>query len=315
MRRVKVVVKWVLMGLGVLMLALIVAGVAHRLSRPSEEERVESAIRLASTSGDPKLCDSLNTEGYLEQTTGESAPFAKSRCRQNVESGDSADAVEISHVRVEGGRATATAALRGGAYDGTIVTVRLVEVDGDWKLDRLLAIDRFDEEGFLEALRRDALAAGWSPAAASCAASHLRRLPTASLERRALRGRPDPYPRIAVTCDRPKVEEAVLAAIGGTRLRSPSRTIECARRHMRPASDSRIAAIGFRAEAYGQLLLSCDSHAPFDNMRAELLEHEYLSPAEAACVIRRARGLSRQAAFRLAFEDDRYDSLIEGCET
>jgi hypothetical protein len=306
--------KWVLIGLSVLFLAVVVLFVIHKLNRPSDTERVERVLRYAATSGDPSICRDLNTSRYLTQVTGHPAPFAESACYSGVTHGDPADSLEIDHLAVDGDRATAVVRPTGGESAGTRLTLALVKVDDHWKLDRVLAIDQLNRDAFVRGQRDSVLAEGWPPAAAACVAEGVRRLPVAVLEARLLRGRNEPFDRIALACSRPEFERSLLTTVANANLSSPQRAVACARQRLRAASEDELIAVGHDVPTYGRLLLGCDRKAPFDFMRAELLAHEYLEPTQADCVIRAARELSRQAAFRLAFENERYDELIDGCE-
>lgn len=306
--------KWGLIVLGVLFVAGVAARVIHHLNQPSDEERVERVLRYAATSGDPSVCQDLNTDRYLTQVTGHPAPFAEAACYSALTDRDPADSLEIDHLAVDGDRATAVVRPIGGTSAGTKQTLALVKVDDRWELDRVLAIDQLDRDAFVRGQRDSLLADGWPPAAAACVADRVRRLPDAVLEAQLLRGRNEPFDRIALACSRPEFERNLLTTVANANLSSPQRAVACARHRLRASSEDALIAVGHDVPAYGRLLLACDRKAPFDFMRAELLAHEYLEPAEADCVIRAARELSRPAAFRLAFENERYDELIEGCE-
>ncbi len=307
------VVKWALRGLGVLFLLVVVLFVIHKLNQPSDTERVERVLRYAATSGDPSVCDDFNTEAYLEQTTGYPAPFADSACSQAIAGEDQADRTRIKRLEVDGDTAVARVYNEGGVTDQVEATIRLDKVEGQWRLAHVIAINDFNRDAYAGASRDFYLAEGWPPAAARCVGARIRALPDAVIKARLLEGKTQPLTKIAVACGRAEVERDLLETVARAKLSSPARAVSCVRRRLRGDGEEDLASLSSDVPAYGRLILACDPKAPFDSMRSELLAHEYLEPAAADCVIRAARELSREEAFRLAFEDDRYGELIDGC--
>ncbi len=314
MRVIRLIGKWVLIALGVLALAGLVRWGVRELNRPSDTEQVEKTLRYAETSGDPEVCVELQTDRYLRQVTGAPSIYADSHCRVSVENSEPASSIEIHGLKVDGDRATAHLTLIGGALDGSRLAVGLRKVGGDWRLDRLLSVD-LDRPAYRRALPRTYLAAGWPAAAVSCVLGREKTLSTAAIEHTLLHRPPNPFVAIGVACGRGKVEEEILATIGAARIDSPGRAVSCARRHLRDASDSEVGATQENIAKYSRLVLACDPAAPFDFMRRELLAHEYLEPAAADCVIEASHRLSREDAYRLAFENDRYRAIIGGCRS
>jgi hypothetical protein len=100
---------------------------------------------LMSTDADDCTPTSHATQRWVDQETYSIPQLARQMerlCRAEVKT-YAADAVEVSHVQVDGGRATARIAARGGTYGFGDLDVTLAK-DRSWKLDELtgVAIDR-----------------------------------------------------------------------------------------------------------------------------------------------------------------------------
>jgi hypothetical protein len=314
MKRAKTVGRRTLMVLGGLMLVLI-AFAAFRIAthdRPSTEERIERNIDVVFTSGNPGYCDDLTTRHYLEQTTDEPWPFADEACEIYAGEGTT-QSVAVSRVRVEGGRATARVIPSGGSLDGATVTVALVDEDGYWRLDRLVAIDRFDRAAFRRNYRRSFLTFGSSQSAASCAVEREERLSDAEIERGLLGGGASLFEPIAVECDRAGVERNTVAAIAGPEYGYPASGIACVERRLKEAEDEFVVAAG-HAGPFGQLLLACDPRAPFDMLEHQLRAEDEFDREADECILAAFRRLSPVQAYRRGYEDERHAALLEGCK-
>ena len=302
------------MALGVLALVAIAFAFFHQRNRPSDTEQIERVLRYVATSGDPDSCE-YATPAYLREVTGVARIYADGHCRTIVESSESADSITIARLRVDDDAASARVSAAGGTFGGSTYTVRLSKADGAWRLSRFVGFDRFDRASFRGAVRRHLLAQGWTAAETGCLVAAERRLSDAEVEALALHRPQNSLPPGAVACARGQLERSVLTALAGTSMsRLPAR-ISCAKARLRSAAASALESIVADPVTYGRLILSCDPRAPFDFMRAELLAHEYLDSAGAGCVIEAARRLSREAAYRLAFENDRYGAIIDGCRS
>jgi hypothetical protein len=105
---------------------------------------VREDVRRALTSTDTDDCRPTThaTQRWVDQETYSIPQLAgqmERLCRADVES-YAADAVEVSRVKVDGGRATARVVARGGTYGFGDLDVALAK-DRSWKLDELTGVD------------------------------------------------------------------------------------------------------------------------------------------------------------------------------
>ena len=77
-------------------------------------------------------CGFFVTDRYLQTTYG-----TRRGCIRALVPGSAAGSVKVSHVAVEGDRATARAVPHGGPSSGETITVRLVKTGSVWKIDSL----------------------------------------------------------------------------------------------------------------------------------------------------------------------------------
>jgi hypothetical protein len=97
-----------------------------------DESQVAQAVEQVVGGGDPEAsCTTQVTENYVRAAYGD-----EQGCRAAVE-GQGTFAVEVEDVTVEGESADATAIPGGGPNKGENLTVRLVDDDGEWKVDYL----------------------------------------------------------------------------------------------------------------------------------------------------------------------------------
>jgi hypothetical protein len=311
MRRAKTVLRRVLIALGVLMLAIIVAGVVHALNRPGDRTRIERTIEAVATTTDPSYCDSAMTDAYMEQVTGVGRPFADEACEGEA-SRRGADSVEVSHVSIDGDRAIAVVTYRGGSLDGSTARIRLVREGRRWKVDRRLAITRFNRERFRRAYRIRFQEFGAPKSAVRCALTRERRLTDPEVKRYLLSDDPDPFARIAVECDREGIERSLLGSVAGAELDAAG--TRCAERRLASEPGATLARLQFDLPAHGRLIAACDRDAVVAYAHRKLVAEGDESPAEIACIVDALRALPPAGQFRLTYDEERYEALYDRCE-
>jgi hypothetical protein len=108
-----------------------------------DETAIRDGLRKALTSKSPTACSSGYTRAFLDQGTyGSSTVAASFRkfCRSNIKE-LAAETVDVSDVRVDGDNAEADFSASGGQYAFKNATVTLRKSGGQWRLDRLKALD------------------------------------------------------------------------------------------------------------------------------------------------------------------------------
>ncbi len=298
--------------LAALIIALLAAFAVQRLSPSPNEDQIERAIGVASTSTDPSLCRDLLTPRYLRQITGSGPPFADDICASEAPT-RTASRVGISHISVEGDHATALVSYAGGSLDGSEVVLRLAREDGSWKLDRVASFVRFDRRHFSRAYWRRFLELGAPAQAADCAIEAERRFSNAELERALLRSAQRTFVPIAVACDRQGTEQRVLSAVADPQLDLGRAGIECAERKLDSASQAELVRIELDTVTYGELVLSCDRTAFADSIKHRLTAAGDLSAGEINCVVEAVADLPPAGVIRLTYDQARFASLIDGC--
>jgi hypothetical protein len=136
-----------------LVLALALGLAACGSSGESDEDKITSMIEESATSTDPAICKETQTQAFMEQTSGgASGSAAVKECEEETKSAQgNPEAVKVSEVEADGGKATADVAFKGGVFDGQTLEVALVEEGGDWKLNELTGFAKFDPEGLVNA--------------------------------------------------------------------------------------------------------------------------------------------------------------------
>jgi hypothetical protein len=297
---------------GVACLLLILFTVQRLLSSPDDATAIERTIATVATSSDPSYCDELVTTRYLEQTTGARPPFADDFCKSEAE-GPRADSASALDAHVDGHRATAVVSFEGGSYDGSIFRLALVEEDGHWKLDRILSLARFERGAFERAYRTRLLEFGSPAESVTCALRAVRQLSDAEIESVTLKGSQRTFASIAVGCDRNGIERSLVATIGNRKYDVPPAAVECAARTIEAAGDAELVRLQLDLLAYNELILDCDGDALLEFEKRELSAHD-LSPREVVCIVARLRSLPRTGQIRLAYDEPRYDALIQDCD-
>jgi hypothetical protein len=138
-------------------------------SSESAEDKITSAVETAATGSSPSKCTEVETQAFVEQSTGESGKAAIKKCEEEASSGENAESVEVSNVEVEGSEATAEVAVTGSALDGQTLEVALVEEEGQWQLNELTGFAKFNQAKLVEAFGEKLEESGkLKPEVASC---------------------------------------------------------------------------------------------------------------------------------------------------
>jgi hypothetical protein len=118
-----------------------------------DEASIEAAIEGSATSSEPSKCTEFQTAAFNEAETGESGAAATKTCEKEAEEEENpAESVSISGISVNGESATAEVEVTGSALNGQGVELELVQEEGDWKLNKFVALTNFDGEALGEAL-------------------------------------------------------------------------------------------------------------------------------------------------------------------
>jgi hypothetical protein len=161
-------------------------------SRAEGEARstIEWLLTRTFTENDPAQCTQDMTPAFRRQSFGSEDGTDLEACRRdNVSENDTfAHSITLDNVSVHGDTANAVVRVSGGNGDGSVVTLHLVRDVGNWKLDRMTAV-QIDRARFDGALRANALREGYTPREADCQVATLRRTyDTAALERALTQG-------------------------------------------------------------------------------------------------------------------------------
>lgn len=190
--------------LPVALLALALGLVACGGGGESGEDKIVSTIEESATSTDPSICKETETTAFMEQTNSGSGADAVKECEEETEEEDAndPDSVEVSKVKVDGGKATANVKFEGGSFDGQTAEVALVEEDGDWKLDELAGFANFDPSQIIQALAKQLEAEPEiEPQVASCIVEGLEEAPADEIESLVLENNTQPIVELAESCE------------------------------------------------------------------------------------------------------------------
>ena len=217
--------------------ALVLASCGSSGSSEDEESRVRAIIREYATVRDASHCLELTTQRFLEQTEFRRGAQALEDCQEDAKTDEPARSVGITRVRVNGDRATARAAFRGGDEDGATGDFALVKRDGKWKLDRVTGVE-LEFERYLQAGRKglarppDPL----KPKQVDCAIRKFRALGEEKVERAIVEGDAAVFVGPITGCLggvrglRAQIEKSVRESLGG---RLPAGQIDCVVRTLR----------------------------------------------------------------------------------
>jgi hypothetical protein len=120
-----------------LLLALVACGTGK------DETAISNGLEKALTSTSVSACSSSYTKAFLDQGSyGSTRAAAELRtfCRSNIKE-LAAKQVDVSDVRVDGDTAEADFSATGGQYAYKHATVTLRKSGGEWRLDRLKALE------------------------------------------------------------------------------------------------------------------------------------------------------------------------------
>lgn len=187
-----------------LLLALALGLAACGGGGESDEDTIASVIEESAIGTDPAICGETQTLNFMEQTNSSSGKAAEKECEKETEEEDSndPDSVDVSKVRVDGGKATADVGFNGGSYDQDILEVALVEEGGSWKLDELTGFAKFDPDGFVAAFAEQLeKEPGIEPQTASCIVEALEEAPKDELEALVIENNTQPVVELAESCE------------------------------------------------------------------------------------------------------------------
>ena len=119
-----------------------------------DEDQITEAITASATTTDPSACTELQTQNFIEQTSGATGAKAVEECRRDQQEEAVADSVDVSDVEIDDGNATAVVAFEGGFIGGQSLEVGFVDEDGQWKLDELIRFVDFDRATYIDTLVR-----------------------------------------------------------------------------------------------------------------------------------------------------------------
>jgi hypothetical protein len=169
----------------------------------SDEDKVRDVIEKTASSTDPADCERLGTQKFLEQVEFSEGAEAVKSCEENAEDDeDETEEVEVSDVKVDGSTATAKVAITGGGFDGQTAEMKVVEEDGDWKVDEITEFVAFDQDKLADSFE-EGLQSGEDavdPTFAKCFSEVIRELPEREAEEIILGGSPKPITEIFEGC-------------------------------------------------------------------------------------------------------------------
>jgi hypothetical protein len=173
-------------------------------AQADDSDLIESAITRTFMESDPALCDEVYTQALIDQMHIGTGVVAQADCREDEAEpnppGTDPDSVSISGLAIQGGEATATVAVLGGALDQARFRLQLVNDEGNWKLDRLLHVD-LDRAAFDRGLADRMRAEGLNAEEVSCAVRQYHEETTlGELEKAVVTGVPTSDPDWDVSC-------------------------------------------------------------------------------------------------------------------
>ncbi|HEV2790413.1 MAG TPA: hypothetical protein VGV69_03845, partial [Solirubrobacterales bacterium] len=168
------------------------------------EDKVVEVIETSATSTDPADCEALATRSFLEQTQFSEGKEAVKSCEEDAEEteGDP-ESVEVTEVEVDGSSATADSEFVGGDFDGQVLSVALVEEDGEWKMDEITGFAKLDQEQLASSLEESFQSGenGLDAEVASCMGDALRELSEPEVEEVVFGGSSEPIVELLESCE------------------------------------------------------------------------------------------------------------------
>lgn len=120
-----------------------------------DEDKIAAVIEKAATTSVPRNCTELQTQRFNEQNTEQQGKAATKACEEEAAAGkDQAQGAKVSHVSVNGEKATAQVRFEGGSLGSQGLEVALVEKAGDWKLDQVEGFVEYDGKALGEAFAK-----------------------------------------------------------------------------------------------------------------------------------------------------------------
>jgi hypothetical protein len=134
-----------------------------------DQDAIVTTIESSANSTDPADCKTYSTQAFLEQTQLVSGEAAVESCEADAEDeSDNPDSLEVENVRIGEGTASAEVSYDGGDYNGQTLAVKLIEKDGEWKLNSIARYVDFDREAFLAEFEKGVEESSATPAVKAC---------------------------------------------------------------------------------------------------------------------------------------------------
>lgn len=118
----------------------------------SDEAEIKEVIEKSATTTNPADCKKLQTQKFMEQTSGETGSAAVKECEEEATNEQGASSVDTSEVEVDGRSATADVALTGGTLNGQSVEVGLAKNGNQWQMNEVVEFTQFDRAKLVEHL-------------------------------------------------------------------------------------------------------------------------------------------------------------------
>ena len=155
----------------------------------ADQSNLIEMLRRTSTQNDPKQCRNDLTRAFLLDRFGPSKG-AIDRCRRanTPQAARAADSIAVEGLTVTGSSAIATIRLSGGYSDGSVLTYRVVNQGGHWRLDRLSDI-QIDRASYDRYVKNQLGTQGYLPSETTCAMAKFdQTVSDADIERSAIVG-------------------------------------------------------------------------------------------------------------------------------
>jgi hypothetical protein len=155
----------------------------------ADQSSLVDMLRRTSTENDPKQCTNDLTHAFLVQRFG-SSKGTLDRCRRanTPQAERSADSITVEGLTATGSSTIAVIRLAGGYSDGAVLTYRVVNQGGRWKLDRLSDI-QIDRAAYDLRVKNELGAQGYLPSETTCAMAKFdQTVSDADIERSAILG-------------------------------------------------------------------------------------------------------------------------------
>jgi hypothetical protein len=169
----------------------------------SDSDQIAAAIRQVSMGSAPASCKKFETQAFMEQDNQAKGKEAVKACEEDVtEVKDNPKSVAVSKVEVDGSKATADVAFKGGGFDGQVLAVALVKTGGQWKLAKAERFAKFDKANLVEQFG-DELADPSNEikkSTATCFVEALKKMSQQEIEELVLSGSSEPTAQLIETC-------------------------------------------------------------------------------------------------------------------